>query len=482
MSNIFGSPPAQVNTVITNDLIVGDNITATSETLSGALTAASVTSSLITNSITGKTTNSDLTINPTGTGSLTSTASIQTAKNLAIPSSSSTVGQIVQNGTTLLHTTGTNNFFAGTNAGSFTVSGQGNVGIGFNSLDTVSSGSYNVGIGYQALRGNTTGTYNLAIGQNCMSAASLSGGENLAFGASSLANLVGGNRNVAAGNGTLLNMTYGSGNVAIGYIVGLAYNGTELYNTLIGYGQTGVAGENNTMRLGSTTNASTYIYGVNGIALGSTAALVGITSGNLVGTSATTLTTTASLNTTGSLQINNGSFTSTINNASGSANCTFTYPSKSAATYTIATTSDYLGGVGQNFYTSSANTTLTNATTYYQLAVPSLTVNLAATNFTIGSNTLVTYTGSAGIFTITAIGSFTPTISQALSLAIIKNGVLTPIAKTSMTALLTGTSNLSVTSVLSLATNDTIELYLYGTNAGTVVTTSALNYNILSQK
>ena len=69
--------------------------------------------------------------------------------NLNLVSTSATAGQITQNGTPLIHTYGTNNFFAGTGAGNFTL--------------TVGSATDSTGVGNGAVSSLTTG-YGNAFG------------------------------------------------------------------------------------------------------------------------------------------------------------------------------------------------------------------------------------------------------------------------------------------------------------------------------
>jgi hypothetical protein len=85
---------------------------------------------------------------------------------LDLQTTTSSTGQITQNGgTRLIHTYGTNNFFAGTSAGNFTTSGTGGlVGIGVNALAGITTGFRAVAIGLNAMNQATTTRYSIGIG------------------------------------------------------------------------------------------------------------------------------------------------------------------------------------------------------------------------------------------------------------------------------------------------------------------------------
>ncbi len=141
------------------------------------------------------------------------------------------------------NTSGTNNSAAGAYALYNNIDGNGNVAVGRDSLylnySSVSgtSSSYNVAVGMYALYNNTT---NAAAGNN-----------------------------TAVGYQALYSNT-GIGNTALGTVAGNALT-TGSYNTDIGYGVTGVAGDNYVTRIGVTTidssvpgTPTTYIAGIYG--------------------------------------------------------------------------------------------------------------------------------------------------------------------------------------------------------------------------
>lgn len=124
-------------------------------------------------------------------------------------------GVITQNGSSLLHTFGTNNFFVGVGAGNFTLNGAGNTANGSQALRADTSGSNNTAGGSQALYSNTSGSFNTASGFQALYS-------NIASSA-----------NTASGYQALFANTSGTGNTATGTYA--LYTGTGSYNTAIGY-------------------------------------------------------------------------------------------------------------------------------------------------------------------------------------------------------------------------------------------------------
>ncbi|MDB6037354.1 MAG: hypothetical protein JWM99_1195 [Verrucomicrobiales bacterium] len=86
---------------------------------------------------------------------------------LHLPGTTST-GIIYAGSDTLIHTFGTNNFFAGSGAGNLKLSGRGNVGVGFNALHENTTGTNNTAVGAGALGVNTIGSYNTANGNQTL--------------------------------------------------------------------------------------------------------------------------------------------------------------------------------------------------------------------------------------------------------------------------------------------------------------------------
>ena len=163
----------------------------------------------------------------TMTGDLT-----MSGASINLPATTASAGMIRQGGNRLIHSIGTQNFFAGTNAGNLTTSGYSNTAIGATALNAVSSGFANTATGNNALRLNSTGNWNTASGTNTLYYNS-SGTENTAAGGSALSFNTIGNYNTATGAGALNNNTIGSENTANGRYA-LMNNTTANKNTAVG--------------------------------------------------------------------------------------------------------------------------------------------------------------------------------------------------------------------------------------------------------
>ncbi len=140
------------------------------------------------------------------TGNVTGTTLTATGTIVLPVTTGPAQGVITQGGSRLLHTFGTENFFAGANAGNLTMTGGANTGLGEDALASNTTGGENTAIGLEALLANTTGSGNIAVGH---------------------------------GAGSLLST--GDGNIAIG--------------------QAGVAGESDIIRIG-TSQTTAHIAGV----------------------------------------------------------------------------------------------------------------------------------------------------------------------------------------------------------------------------
>ena len=136
----------------------------------------------------------------------------------------SNAGVIQQAGAPLIHSFGTLNFFAGGNAGNFTLSGYANTGIGSAALEGCTSGGYDTAAGAGALDSNNSGWYNTA------------------FGAFALSNESSGMGNIAIGFNAGSNISTGSNNIDIG--------------------ASGAPGDSGIIRIGNgTTQTDTYLTG-----------------------------------------------------------------------------------------------------------------------------------------------------------------------------------------------------------------------------
>ena len=144
-------------------------------------------------------------------------------------------------------TTGIANTALGLNALRHNVGGNGNTATGVNALFANTNGATNCGFGVLALFNNTSGS------------------DNSAFGWSTLASNTTGNNNTATGVQALFHNATGGGNTAVGYSAGFNLTGDN--NIDIGYFVEGVAGESNTIRIGTNLPAvdggsACYIGGI----------------------------------------------------------------------------------------------------------------------------------------------------------------------------------------------------------------------------
>jgi len=145
-----------------------------------------------------------------------------------------------------LNTIGMNNTATGGGALLFNTTGSGNTATGVEALINNTTGASNTATGYSALSTNTTGSGNTAIGIFALS------GNIIATG----------NYNTATGYFALSNNTTGNNNIALGFQAG--FNLTTGNNN-IEIGNSGVAGESKTVRIGKEgTQKNTFIAGISG--------------------------------------------------------------------------------------------------------------------------------------------------------------------------------------------------------------------------
>jgi len=124
------------------------------------------------------------------------------------------------------------------------------------------TGLNNTANGVNALFSNQTGQGNTAIGFNALESNTIAF-NNTATGQGSLQKHTTGNANTANGFHALFNNTTGSTNIALGAMAGASLT-TGSDN--IDIGNAGVAGESNTMRIGTAKQTATFITGIRGTA------------------------------------------------------------------------------------------------------------------------------------------------------------------------------------------------------------------------
>jgi hypothetical protein len=160
-------------------------------------------------------------------------------------------GSLQIDGARFLHNYGSDNTFAGANAGNFTldpVDAFGNTGVGTFALSNDAFGALNTAVGAACLANNTDGNNNTSVGQ------------------SSLTNNISGQSNVALGGEALLNSFYGDGNTAVG--TRSLQNSTESFNTAVGYESLiNMVGGSSNIALGDYAGGN-FVEGNNNIYIG----------------------------------------------------------------------------------------------------------------------------------------------------------------------------------------------------------------------
>ena len=179
------------------------------------------------------------------------------------------------------NTTGDSNTATGAFALESNTTGGANTANGEAALVSNTTGKFNTATGASALGRNTTGRGNTANGFGALFSNSFgfsntatgfgalelnfSGFNNTANGVSALEHNTSGSQNTAEGDGALSGNTTGKSNIALGASAGANLT-TGSNNIDIGNG--GVAGESNTIRIGTKgTHTSTFIAGISGVAV-----------------------------------------------------------------------------------------------------------------------------------------------------------------------------------------------------------------------
>jgi hypothetical protein len=158
------------------------------------------------------------------------------------------------------NTTGSSNTATGLDALYYNTTGNNNTAIGVNALFGNTTGSSNTASGASALQNNNADN-NTANGSNGLFS-NTSGTLNTAGGASALFSNTTGSNNTASGSSALAGNTTGNSNIALGVLAG--ENLTTGDNN-IDIGNSGVAAESNTIRIGKhATHTATFIAGISG--------------------------------------------------------------------------------------------------------------------------------------------------------------------------------------------------------------------------
>ncbi len=221
-----------------------------------------------------------------GTGLIATTGNVTvTNGNLTLPTTSSTVGQIIVNSSRFMHSFGGANTFLGQSAGNFTLSsgnctaigyfsgssltsGNNNTFVGMEAGQNVNSGSENTAVGFQSLVTCQSGVQNCAIGRAALN--NCSGDQNTMVGYNAGATISSGIKNTGVGNQALISLGSGNENIGIGYNSGISYTGSESNNII--FANNGVVGESNTIRIGTAgTQTRAFVQGISGVTVAASA-------------------------------------------------------------------------------------------------------------------------------------------------------------------------------------------------------------------
>jgi len=153
------------------------------------------------------------------------------------------------------NTNGFNNTAIGIESMYSNTIGEFNVSMGRNALYGNIDGNQNTAVGYSSLYSNTNSSSNVSIGNESMYNNTI-GGQNTVVGRTALYQNLEGNNNVAVGFSALYSGN-GNNNIGIGNNAGGDFVSNESNNIVIG--NTGVAGDNNIIRIGNSISVAAYI-------------------------------------------------------------------------------------------------------------------------------------------------------------------------------------------------------------------------------
>jgi hypothetical protein len=179
------------------------------------------------------------------------------------------------------NTTGVRNTANGFVALANNTTGERNTATGRGALANNTTGSFNTADGHNALFSNSTGIQNTATGSFAL-IFSTTGNDNTATGYFALWNNTTGNSNTASGFNALRENTTGDSNIGLGNFAG---SNLTTGDNNIDIGNPGVAGEANTIRIGTQgTQTATFIAGISGTAIGGGGSTVRVDANGRLGT------------------------------------------------------------------------------------------------------------------------------------------------------------------------------------------------------
>jgi hypothetical protein len=163
--------------------------------------------------------------------------------------------------------TGSFNSAVGANSLLLNVDGDSNNALGESALFNNVHGAANTGVGDVALATNDVsglglGNANTAVGAGALFSNN-DGDSNNAVGFNALGSNADGLQNNVLGFDAMADNISGSGNVAVGDSAGVGVEGN--FNIYIGWGVTPGANEDNTIRIGDTSDAACFVGGISGV-------------------------------------------------------------------------------------------------------------------------------------------------------------------------------------------------------------------------
>jgi hypothetical protein len=276
-NNAFALFNTTTGKLIKNSTVTHDGTTMT---IPGALTLTTIGTATSANVLFYNTTTKAVTYGTTPTGDVVGPV-LSSDNGIAL--FNGTTGKLLKNATTLqLLRTGTNNLVINTAGATPSLSGVTETTIlGLGAGAVLTTGTGGILIGFGAGNALNSAGYATAIGQNALQLAT-SASNCVAIGAVALSSATSVNGCTAIGVGALGSLLTGIWNTALGRNAGSSYNSGETNNISIGYNCFGTAGDQNTIRIG-TSNTSCYLAGISGVTPSGTPQYVTIGTGGQLG-------------------------------------------------------------------------------------------------------------------------------------------------------------------------------------------------------
>ena len=324
---------------------------------------------------------------------------------------------------------GVRNTAFGVNVMPSLTSGRLNTGVGEFALFSNTSGITNTAIGSASLFSNTSGSGNVSIGRNALT--SSNSDNNTAVGFASLRQNVSGTNNTAVGYEALRNVT-GSGNVGIGYQAGRL---ETVSNRL--YIENSNANANNALIYGEFDNDLVRINGKLQL-FDPTIPSVG-NKLEVVGKTKTT-----------DFQMTNGATANYILQSDATGNASWSLPNTTLSVVRATLSADQI----------------VNSTGWQKITFNTVTFDVIGGEFITGTNRFVAT--KAGYYEINAgFHTFNKNDSEQYAIAVYKNGV--EYQETAAHHYGDKLISRTISSIINLAVNDYVEIYIFNGNAPTTI-------------